>query len=613
MWRDTGATLILSLILPMVAQGARHTPPGKPNVTICRSPEKETFTCRWETGYDGGLPTTYSFFYRKENSETLYECPDYKSSGNNSCFFNKDHTSVWVNYNITVVATNALGSNSSDPFVVDVAYIVEPHTPENLTVVVLKKKDVPFLRVSWKPPRNTDTRLGWITLIYEIRVKLNDTPKWEVHQAQQQKIFNIFSLHSGGYYMVQVRCKPDHGFWSEWSPTSYAKVPDYIHQKWSIWVLMAVVSVIIFLVLIWVISTNRNSIKLYLLPPVPGPKIKGFDEQLLKNGKSEEVINALVVTSFPPHSMENKDLLVEYLEVYVCEELTLERKDHHCIDYLKTTSPFDSDSGRGSCDSHTLLMEKCGGIDAKEETSYKDPELQPAQAGNWESPEIKDSRLDSLDSSNRLVKTSTLVSSSLIHGSSDNQHHPSSEVPRQYTVPNNLLPISPSHPNPEYMDGLGVWNQFDLGQSLSARALPDDFNVPSLGRQSEAMGLVLPHSRCMEYVEVQKVNKENQLILKPLSSHTQDTCQAPLVKAGEYYSKVNGVDKDNVLLLQRQRELAEVSQSCDHQVKEGDLEQKNLEPQQSKMDTKRPDATQVQESMCPTTSGYVDTAMMQTF
>lgn len=39
-------------------------------------------------------------------------------------------------------------------------------------------------------------------------------------------MFNIFSLHSGGVYMVQVRCKPDHGFWSEWSTASYVKVPD---------------------------------------------------------------------------------------------------------------------------------------------------------------------------------------------------------------------------------------------------------------------------------------------------------------------------------------------------------------------------------------------------
>lgn len=49
---------------------------------------------------------------------------------------------------------------------------------------------------------------------------------FQMHHAGQQKMFNIFSLRSGGEYLVEVRCKPDHGFWSEWSSTSYVKVPD---------------------------------------------------------------------------------------------------------------------------------------------------------------------------------------------------------------------------------------------------------------------------------------------------------------------------------------------------------------------------------------------------
>ncbi|XP_008295073.1 prolactin receptor a [Stegastes partitus] len=570
------AILLLSLLFFMPhAEGTRYSLPGKPALTRCRSPEKETFTCWWEPGSDGGLPTTYALYYRKENSEAVYECPDYHTAGQNSCFFNKNDTSIWVNYNITVVATNALGSTFSDPVDIDVVYIVKPNPPEKVAVTVMEDKGWPFLRVSWEPPHKADTRSGWITLIYELRVKLEGENEWEMHLAGQQKMFNVFSLRSGGRYLIQVRCKPDHGFWSEWSSTSYIKVPDYFHREKSVWVLVTVFSAFIFLIFTWCIHINGHSLKDCILPPVPGPKIRGFDKQLLKNGKSEDIFSALVVSDFPPTNSSNyEDLLVEYLEVYIPEEQELimeESKDLHDGCLKPKGSTYDSDSGRGSCDSHTLLMDKCG--EAKEDERQTDQEgsqtgseAQRQQAA-WEQEALTYAHEDMIspDMSSGRVKTWPSVFSPLPQYSLSPLNQPSSlETAKQHCLSDSLFPPGSlssylTQPGQTTKEALGssYWDfcssnkqphvlhpQLEARQHLQARS---DVNISSIGHKEAPVGLQLPTVRSTEYVEVHRVNEEDMVLLHPVpSGHGHGKgCQ------GEDYSKVKGVDKNNVLLLQR--------------------------------------------------------------
>ncbi|XP_050799743.1 prolactin receptor isoform X4 [Gopherus flavomarginatus] len=203
-----------------------QSPPGKPEVLKCRSPEMETFTCWWKPGSDSGLPTNYTLLYNKEGKEQIYECPDYRTAGPNTCYFDKKHTHLWTSYNISVKATNEVGSNISNPHYVDVTSIVQPDPPVNLSLQVIQSAGILYLWAKWSPPPLVDVRSGWLILHYELRLKSEEREEWETIFVGQQAHYKVFKLHPGLKYIVQVHCMLDHGKWSEWSSESYIQIPN---------------------------------------------------------------------------------------------------------------------------------------------------------------------------------------------------------------------------------------------------------------------------------------------------------------------------------------------------------------------------------------------------
>ncbi|XP_075397042.1 prolactin receptor [Tenrec ecaudatus] len=538
-----------------------QSPPGKPEISKCRSPDKETFTCWWKPGADGGLPTNYTLTYHKEGETVTHECPDYKTGGTNSCYFNKQHTSMWLLYTIMINATNRMGSSSSDPHYVDVTYIVEPEPPVNLILEVRQPEDrKPYLWIKWFPPKLGDVKSGWLTLLYEIRLKPEKAAEWETHFAGQQTQFKVLSLYPGQKYQVQVRCKPDHGYWSEWSPESSIEIPtDFTMKDITVWIFVAVLSAVVCLIIVWAVTLKGYSMMTCILPPVPGPKIKGFDTHLLENGKSEELLSALGCQDFPPTS-DCEDLLVEFLEVDDNEDQQLmpaHLKEHLSQGLRPTHLDPDTDSGRGSCDSPSLLSEKC------EEAQANPPMFHaPEVTEKIENPEANVSwDLQDIDLEDKIPYFHA--------GGSKSSTWPLPQPPGQYNPHSSYhsiadvckLAMAPMSAVTTLLDkteedAVQASRPSETGgeekadKSMEAESFYSKTGHDAAWRLPQQK-VSFPSAKPLDYVEIHKVNKDRALSLFPKQKESScyETEMSSAPETSKEYAKVSRVMDNNILVL----------------------------------------------------------------
>ncbi|NWI58384.1 GHR protein, partial [Calyptomena viridis] len=296
-----------------------------PQISNCRSPEMETFSCYWTNGtfYNLTAPRTIKLLYIKSNDEGWKECPDYITSGENSCYFNVSYTSVWVSYCVQLASKNEVFDQKC--FSVDDIVLPDPPVHLNWTLLNTSQTGIHAdIQVRWDPPPTADVQKGWITLEYELQYKEVNETKWNELKPRLSTIVPLYSLKMGRDYEIRVRSRQraseKFGEFSEILYVSFSQIgfecvhcTEEIEFPWFLVVTFGACGLAITVILI--VLSKQPRLKMLIFPPVPVPKIKGIDSDLLKKGKLDEVNSILASHGDYKTKLYNDDLWVEFIEL----------------------------------------------------------------------------------------------------------------------------------------------------------------------------------------------------------------------------------------------------------------------------------------------------------
>ncbi|XP_042277562.1 growth hormone receptor a isoform X2 [Thunnus maccoyii] len=366
--------------------------PLEPHFTECISRDQETFRCWWSPGNFQNLsdPGALRVFYLKKDSPTSEwkECPEYILS-NRECFFDVQHTSIWIPYCVQLRSQdNVTYFQEDDCFTVENIVRPDPPVSLNWTLLNISPSGLSYdVMVNWEPPPSADVRAGWMRIEYEIQYRERNTTNWEALEMQPHTQQTIYGLHKGKEYEVHIRCRMQ-AFtkFGEFSDSIFIQVTE-IPSKESVFpltlvVVFGIVGILILIML--VVISQQHRLMMILLPPVPAPKIKGIDPELLK-GKLEElnfILSGGGMGGLPTYAPDfyQDEPWVEFIEVDAEDPDSGEKEDNQGSDtqrLLSVSQPVshhmhigcsnaisfpDDDSGRASCydpdvpDQDTLML-----------------------------------------------------------------------------------------------------------------------------------------------------------------------------------------------------------------------------------------------------------------
>nr|AAZ14786.1 truncated growth hormone receptor [Hippoglossus hippoglossus] len=263
--------------------------PNEPHFTDCVSREQETFRCWWSPGTFQNLssPGALRVFYLKKDSPTSEwkECPHYNYS-NRECFFDVNHTSVWIAYCMQLRSQNATFFNEDDCFTVENIVRPDPPVSLNWTLLNLSPSGLSYdVMVNWEPPPSADVAAGWMRIEYKIEYRERNTTNWKSLAIQPHTQQAIYGLHIGKDYEVHIRCRMQaFNKFGEFSDSIFIHVNDILSGEsmfpLTVVLVFGIVGILILILLI--VISQQHRFVMILLPPIPAPKIKGIDPELLK-------------------------------------------------------------------------------------------------------------------------------------------------------------------------------------------------------------------------------------------------------------------------------------------------------------------------------------------
>uniref|UniRef100_A0A1A7XLU3 Growth hormone receptor b n=2 Tax=Iconisemion striatum TaxID=60296 RepID=A0A1A7XLU3_9TELE len=367
------ALLVFLLTAPASAlePGHGHAPP---HLTGCLSTNMETFHCRWSVGTLQNLsePGALRLFYINRMPLTASqgnwsECPQYNTERPNECFFNENHTTVWTTYTIQLRSSDQDVLYDETSF--ELSVIVKPDPPVGLnwTLMNVSLTSAHFdIMLSWKPPQSADVETGWMALQYEVQYRDAESDEWKVMDLVKSPHRSVFGLQTNVNHEVRVRCKMLGGkFFGEFSDSVFVHIASKV-SRFPVVALLVFGAFCLLAILMLVVILQQEKLMFILLPPVPGPKIRGIDPDLLKKGKLRELTSILGGSPDLRPELYNNDPWVEFIDLDMEDQNEkLTDLDTNCLmdrslstNYSPLSGGFrDDDSGRSSCCEPDLLSE----------------------------------------------------------------------------------------------------------------------------------------------------------------------------------------------------------------------------------------------------------------